>query len=146
MFKIRTGQTHIPISQLRINPSPALTPNTPITSPSPPTRTEEIPKLLPAPVLQPTAFSARMIPEQHLPSSPPLSRTTTPRRSALDNDGCFRTPALPKKKGAHDDGDQQMSSPPDSQERNGRAGEGVTSSAVRGSAARSLLGLSQVGR
>lgn len=145
MFKIRTGQTHLPISQLRITPDSPLRSNSPSASPSPSTRTEGVPKLLPAPVLQPTAFSARIVAEKHLLSSPPPSRTTTPHQSATDTDGCFRTPA-PKKKRVIDDGDQQMSSPPNSQERDEKIGDGVTSSAVRGFAARSLLGLSQVGR
>ena len=44
-------------------------------------RMESIPKLLPAPVLLPTAYSSRMIYDARFPSSPPAS--VSPERAAL---------------------------------------------------------------
>ena len=147
MYKIRTGQTNIPMSQLAIAPK----------SPQPPTpasnfssHTSVVPRLLPAPLIEPTPFSARMTVPPQVPSSPPKSQTGSPeeqRRVESKAEGdIFRTPALPKHQKLGTKG-QQLKSPPSSQ-RYARRDEldednELTSSAVRGSAARGLLGLMQ---
>ena len=147
MYKIRTGQTNIPMSQLSIAPkSPQLpTPASQFSS-----RTSIVPRLLPAPLIEPTPFSARMTFPTQMPSSPPKSQTGSPeeqtRVEPKTEREIFRTPALPKhqKLGMKS---QQLNSPPSSQ-RHTRRNEldednELTSSAVRGSAARGLLGLMQ---
>lgn len=102
------------------------------------------PKLLPAPVLKPTAYSARTIARPHIPSSPPYSTNSSPESAVRDE--FFRTPALPRSKMYEP---KQMSSPPESEERDvmraGRERESLTSSAVRGKAAIGLLGLRGAG-
>jgi len=86
---------------------------------------QAFPKLLPAPVLTPTAYSSRMIYEQVLPSSPPASKL-------LENNSQLRQFATP----AHQPM-RQLSSPPDSA---GRQAE-LASNAVKGRVAEGLLGL-----
>ena len=139
MFKVRTGQTNIPMS-LCVSPDP---PQLPVLAPQP-----TVPRLLPAPILQPTAYSARMIELPRISSSPPTSQHGSPARQAQIEarvpDDVFRTPALPKhKRGRVAEG--QLSSPPDSQERDDGMDldepTELTSSVVRGNAARDLLGL-----
>lgn len=138
-FKVQTNQTNLPLSQLRISrkePSPSRDPSR--------TRDEQpsLPKLLPAPVLHPTAFSARTIARPQDLSSPPCS----PDHSAQkDSPEVFRTPALPRQRGS--DAQRQLSSPPGSDERISKRRyedeDNLTSSAVRGKAAIGLLGLRQ---
>lgn len=142
MFKVRTGQTNLPMS-LCISPD---SPQLPVLAPP-----AAVPRLLPAPILQPTAYSARMTEPPGISSSPPTSQGESPERqiqigSRVPDDDVFRTPALPKhRRGPVADG--QLSSPPDSQQ--GVDGMDLdqntelTSSAVRGNAARDLLGLLQ---
>ena len=142
MFKVRTNQTNLPMSQLRVSPKspPRQNPVSPVS----PEQSVSLPTLLPAPELKPTAYSARTISQVHLPSSPPGSCKNSPEGNIVG--GVFRTPALPKNN-THNL-DLQLSSPPDSQEGDSRVLEGadfLTSSAVGGSVARSLLGLARTG-
>ncbi len=138
-FKVQTNQTNIPLSQLRISRDES--------EDRPPSRDSDfgpddqpsLPRLLPAPILRPTAYSARTIAPMQIPSSPPSSVNNSPNKASRDD--VFRTPALPRH--ATHALPQQTSSPPDSQERSkGRDNVGgLTSSAVRGKAAIGLLGL-----
>ena len=99
-----------------------------------------LPRLLPAPVLRPTAYSACTITQMQVPSSPPSSAENSPGKDFHNE--VFRTPALPRH--ATHILLQQTSSPPDSQEGRGHNdGDNLTSSAVRGKAAIGLLGLRQ---
>ena len=99
-----------------------------------------LPRLLPAPVLRPTAYSARTITQMQVPSSPPSSTDNNPGKDCHKE--VFRTPALPRH--ATHISLQQRSSPSDSQEGRGYNDEdNLTSSAVRGKAAIGLLGLRQ---
>jgi len=131
-FKVRTNQIHIPLAQLRISTSE---------SPHSPERQPSLPKLLPAPVLRPTAYSARTVTQSQIPSSPPSSPESNPEKVAREE--VFRTPALPR----HSTALRQINSPPDSQEGESRETyteeDNLTSSAVRGKAAIGLLGLRQ---
>jgi len=100
------------------------------------------PKLLPAPVLKPTAYSSRMIYDTALPSSPPASKS--PERGTLAQQMSMlaqqiSTPARPHVR--------QLSSPPDSAERDAARRDvdmDVTSSVVKGRVAEGLLGLRNV--
>jgi len=143
MFKIRTNQTNLPMSQLQV---PSNSPRSQYpTSTVSPEQANAFPRLLPAPELRPTAYSARTIPIDHLPSSPPNSRRNSPDSKLQEE--VFRTPALPN--GKTRTMELHLSSPPDNHGGNGRtldAPDGLTSSAVRGSVARSLLGLAHTGR
>ena len=138
-FKVQTNQTDLPLSQLRIDRNQ-------LSSPQKSTlrRDEQpsLPKLLPAPVLLPTAFSARMIARPQDLSSPPCSPG---HRAWKERPEAFRTPALPRQKVPTTLG--QLSSPPDSEEGMSRKQyeeeDNLTSSAVRGNAAIGLLGLRQ---
>ena len=142
IFKVRTGQTNLPLSQLRISPdSPQIQD---LASNGSSERPASLSRLLPAPELKPTAYSARNISQVQLPSSPPSSRTNSPNSDLQDQ--VLQTPALSKVK-AHLV-KEQLSSPPNSQGRTEKVAEGpesLTSSALRGSVARSLLGLAQRG-
>ena len=141
MFKVRTGQTNIPMSRCVSPDSPQL----PVLAP--PTT---FPRLLPAPILQPTAYSARMTELPRISSSPPTSQIESPARQIQNGarapDDEFRTPALPKRKRGVV-ADVQLSSPPDSQPRvdgmDVDQNTELTSSVIRGNAARDLLGLMQ---
>lgn len=139
MFKVQTNQTNLPMSRLRISPNSP--PSQSQNSGTSPERTNSLPRLLPAPELRPTAYSARMIPQAHPPSSPPSSRKSSPDGNVQEE--IFRKPALPKDR--TQPVDLHLSSPPDSDwaDREGEAVDPLTSSAVRGSVARSLLGLAQ---
>lgn len=131
-FKIRTNQIHIPLAQLRISTTES--PEWPESQPS-------LPKLLPAPILQPTSYFARTITQSQIPSSPPSSPKSNPEKRSRDE--VFRTPALPRQSTAL----RQIGSPADSPDgisRETHAEEdSLTSSAVRGKAAIGLLGLRQ---
>lgn len=98
-------------------------------------------KLLPAPVLVPTAYSTRFISESQMPSSPP-------REGAVDDDGStpkarvpqeFVTPVASRQAAA------QFSSPPYSEDhgrqRMNSDSDNLTSSVVKGRAADGLLKL-----
>ncbi|MCJ1460879.1 hypothetical protein MMC28_011261 [Mycoblastus sanguinarius] len=142
-FKVQTNQTNIPLSQLRISIHE--------NQEAPPLQDKDLqseeelslPKLLPAPVLRPTAYSARNIVDLQIPSSPPTSTANSPNRAGREEG--FRTPALPRHTAQTTP--RQTNSPPDSQERYSRSGahedDSLTSSAVRGKAAIGLLGLRQ---
>ena len=138
-FKVRTNQTDIPLSRLRLSstlcqdrsPSPA----------SSSTGQPLLPKLLPAPVLIPTAYSARTIniPRQDVTSSNPISVENSPYEGGDGN--VFRTPALPRQNICT--ANQQQGNPGGRQIRVGRYEEEdhAMNSAVRGKAAIGLLGL-----
>ncbi len=143
MFKVQTRQTNLPMSQLQIPSDPPRSEHPASTVSS--KQAISFPRLLPAPNLRPTAYSARTIPIVHLPSSPPNSRGNSPESKLQEE--VFHTPAVPK--GKTRIMELHLSSPPDSQEEKGRtvdAPDALTSSAVRGSVARSLLGLAHTGR
>ncbi|EKG17354.1 hypothetical protein MPH_05420 [Macrophomina phaseolina MS6] len=100
--------------------------------------TARVPKLLPAPVLMPTAYSTRFIPQ--MPSSPPPPRegedasSTTPRARVPQD---FATPVASRQAAA------QFSSPPYSEDRGRHRlnsdSDNLTSSGVKGRAADGLL-------
>lgn len=138
-FKVQTNQTNVPLSQLRTSRDESEDPPLSTDSSFGPDDQPSLPKLLPAPVLRPAAYSARTIAPTQIPSSPPSSVNNSPYKATRDD--VFRTPALPRH--ATHALPQQTSSPPDSQERSrGRDDvSGLTSSAVRGKAAIGLLGL-----
>ena len=140
MFKLETNQIGVPLSRLQL---PSRTGSTSSTSPQPPSTSQPntqapVPKLLPAPVLRPTAYSSRRIEEPQTLSSPPRSLEASPVKDASDD--VFLTPALPKRRVPNTK--MQMSSPPDSvgcgtpQE-----DDGLSSSIIKGRAAAGLLGL-----
>ena len=148
MFKVQTGQTNLPLSQLAISKkSPkhslsAVHVSSPVVSAAP--------KLLPAPVLEPTAYSARTIKFPQMPTSPPRLKTTNPAENvhveSFSVEEEFRTPALSKHMQVL--GQEQEPNCPHNGQRYAREKpafreEDLTSSAVRGSAARGFLGLKQ---
>lgn len=100
-----------------------------------------LPRLLPAPVLCPTAYTARTITQGRFPSLPPGYTESDPGTG--DYDEVFRTPALPRH--ATRLSIQQTSSPPDRRSRGEECNDdgNLTSSAVRGKAAIGLLDLRQ---
>ena len=139
LFKVQTNQTNIPLSRLRISnrepfdQSPSTRSPAVLRSPSQPT-------LLPAPVFRPTTQSIRTVRRPGMLSSPPSSSGASPVKYFSPE--LFRTPALPRQENLPM---QQTSSPPDSQSGRQSVVEGnrsnLSSSAVKGYAARSLLGL-----
>ncbi|KAL9102828.1 MAG: hypothetical protein Q9163_002077 [Psora crenata] len=138
-FKVRTNQVDVPFARLQVSTEEKPDTQSSRESTVQPDPQPSLPQLLPAPVLQPTAYSARTILQPHMLSSPPASPVTSPNRGAVDN--VFKTPALPRRQVTIEA--QQLSSPPGSQEGCTRAAteEGFTSSATKGTAAISLLGL-----
>ena len=85
LFKVQTNQTNIPMSQLQISmdgPSKQINVASTSSVSSPEPEEPSLPKLLPAPVLRPTAYSARTFALQQAPSSPPNSRGPSPQNSA----------------------------------------------------------------
>lgn len=91
-------------------------------------RAEEVPKLLPAPTLKPTAYSSRMIYDSGYPSSPPTSKS--PER--LPGARLIATPRRQRTFGIQ----------PDSAEKcDGACEQELTSSVVKGRVAEGLLGL-----
>ncbi|KAI9875903.1 MAG: hypothetical protein M1830_007805 [Pleopsidium flavum] len=153
MFKVKTHQTNIPLSRLQISPGKSVhvpPPHRPFPAQEPvaPPNAQDrsgIPKLLPAPILVPTAYSARHIYTSPIPSSPPNSASSSQERPSAD----FATSALPRQKHFHPP--MQLSSPPESQSRNVERARGVeaeaklTSSVVKGRAANGLLDLMNMG-
>ncbi|KAF2092157.1 hypothetical protein K490DRAFT_61602 [Saccharata proteae CBS 121410] len=167
-FKVKTDQTSVPLSRLEIpdryqrkcaSRSATTSPNSASASgpsqsaqniptiqisPSKPSeeRASSMPKLLPAPILRPTAYSSRMINEPSLPSSPPESNGVDDEETPKGREE-FETPTGNKHEAA------QLSSPPGSGER-GRQNsltesqgdsDALTSSVVKGRAASGLLEL-----
>ncbi|KAI9703709.1 MAG: hypothetical protein M1836_007479 [Candelina mexicana] len=125
MFKVQTNQTDVPLSRLQISPrkqSPtSLRKDTPLSttpqlnSTSQISETRAAPRLLPAPVLEPTAYTARRISAYHVPSSPPSSTGTIARMEVNEGQPRVTTPVTTKSKPAQSP--MQLSSPPASQER-----------------------------
>ncbi|KAL8849244.1 MAG: hypothetical protein Q9221_005774 [Calogaya cf. arnoldii] len=138
LFKVQTDQTNIPVSQLRLPTSsfPELNPS----APSSRRANVEPPRLLPAPILRLTVQPNGLPQSSQMLSSPPETRAGSP--SKAPDSGNFRTPSLPLSKVRLS---QQLSSPPNSQngDVNDRDVEDshLSSSAVKGEAAISLLGL-----
>ena len=146
MYKVRTNQVEVPFDQLYVEGENNKTKTTSeaveeavaqlrreaqeVEAASLDDRT--YPKLLPAPILRPTAYSSRMIYQEALPYSPPTSRTPQ-RPQQLQQ---LATPGRPLI--------GQLSSPPDSADRQTRRpGEDVDAagSLVKGHVAEGLLGL-----
>ena len=100
-----------------------------------------IPRLLPAPELRPTTNFAQNVPQPTVLSSPPLSPNAD--LQAHFPAAVFKTPALPKQ--VSRDAVLQLSSPPESVEKDPMEDQSpskeLTSSVVRGNAARGLLDL-----
>ncbi|SLM35147.1 hypothetical protein LPUS_04230 [Lasallia pustulata] len=151
MFKVQTNQTSIPMSRLQISPGSTGGRSSATVGPQGNVAEQRsnqaaLPRLLPAPVLRPTAYSARHITQTRVPSSPPNSPEVSPK--AVVQEEVFRTPALPRHKRLASP--LQMSSPPDSEALEGGRREdeddSVTSSVVKGRAANGLLGLMRLGR
>ncbi|KAL8936964.1 MAG: hypothetical protein Q9216_004661 [Gyalolechia sp. 2 TL-2023] len=131
LFKVRTDQTNVPISQLRIPSRGPLGKIVPHKETSQPT-------LLPAPVLKPAIHSARRVrPPRTFSSSSVRSETSPVRKSSLE---LSRTPPLPRNRVPSP---QSLSGPPDGQDEERFEGDHtyLNSSAVNGYAARNLLSL-----
>lgn len=167
LYKVRTDQTFVPLSCLEIPEkyqrkpakedasaeagSPVASPGRERTAPTI-TVTEDgpsdkgsegsAPKLLPAPVLLPTAYSTRFITEASMPSSPPHSvavdSNSTPRARGPQE---FVTPVASRQAAA------QLSSPPYSEDygrhRPHNDSDNLTSSVVKGRAAEGLMKLTR---
>lgn len=141
MYKVRTKQTKVPFTDLIVeDQSPQAKAQraadeaveelrreareVAARQPRPP-----IPRLLPAPVLQPTAYNSRTIYETQAPCSPLASSTPGELPSAAD----MKTPLREVRK---------VDSPATSVQRLQKSFEPeLTSSAVKGRAAKELLGL-----
>ena len=144
MYKIKTNQTRIPLDALEVVPRAAHSSLSTILAVQPPPSqsaspnqcqhdqeaTSGIPKLLPAPILRPTAYSSRKI--EYIRSSPPES----PEK--VSEHGSFATPIAARRV-------QQLlnipgtSISPEKERVENR--EDLTSSVVKGRAASSLLEL-----
>src|SRR5579862_6852622 len=126
MYKVKTNQIHVPMSELQIPSEPAKLlpkPGIPAASSAPKTLslqpTLSKPKLLPAPVLIPTAYSARRISEPYMPSSPPCSAPNSDEDSPglVDSeDQDFATPVVSRENRVLLS-PVQLSSPPSSEKR-----------------------------
>ena len=128
------------MSQLQISAQQPSRPLEPVPMVSSLSKEPSLPKLLPAPVLRPTAYSPRTIPQQKIPTSPPDSTVTSPE-SAPELTLSSRL-ATPQHKHLSDP--IQTSSPPSSPENMHVEVENWESSirsARRGNAARGLLDL-----
>ncbi|KAL9125139.1 MAG: hypothetical protein Q9217_005606 [Psora testacea] len=138
-FKIRTNQVDVPFAQLRVSMEDKQDAQSLRESTVQPGEHPPLPRLLPAPALQPTAYSARTVIYSHKPFCPLVSPVASTAR--VTEDDVFKTPAVPGGKASAEV--QQLSSPPDSQEDHiqGNKEALLNSSAVKGSAAISLLGL-----
>ncbi len=137
MYKIKTNQTQVPLDALEVVPRAAHSSLSTILAVQPPLSpnqslpaTSGIPKLLPAPILRPTAYSSRKI--EYIRSSPPESP-----EKVSENDS-FATPIAARRV-------QQLlnipgtSISPEKERVENR--EDLTSSVVKGRAASSLLEL-----
>lgn len=142
MYKVRTNQIGVPFSELRVPAEESA--EAAVAAAKEKARTDElsamlpaqqpayaIPKLLPAPILRPTAYSSRLIIEDYLPSSPPV--LTSPERSPE------RQAHTPLSRRSYQQRLRSPRSPPDS----GRVMDDreLTSSVVKGRIAEGLLGL-----
>ncbi|KAL9632890.1 MAG: hypothetical protein Q9164_005028 [Protoblastenia rupestris] len=138
-FKLRTNQVDVPFARLRVCTESEKDAPSSRESTAQPSEQPLLPQLLPAPALNPTSNSTRIATEPRSPSSPPVSPITSSAKPA--SGVMFRTPALPRRQANVEV--QQLSSPPDSQEGYVHVGneDTLTSSAIKGSAAISLLGL-----
>ncbi|KAI9812193.1 MAG: hypothetical protein M1827_004859 [Pycnora praestabilis] len=156
MFKVRTNQTNIPLSQLQISSrQPTQTPRTHDSARSrsitpkasvPALNARATSKLLPAPVLVPTAYSASHVTEAYIPSSPPEPAPSKHYTEENKTQAEFATLVVPRRRQARSP--TQLSSPPDSQEREDRLVRedvNLTSSVVKGRAANGLLKLMNIG-
>ena len=157
MFKINTHQTNIPLSRLQISPKKLVHPplqrqKSPSQEATTPQRDQvpivpTIPKLLPAPVLVPTAYSARLIQYPPIPSSPPRS-TGSSGSQATPSPG-LATPALPQQRRSRSP--TQLDSPLGNTEKRGQGAKSIdwdanlTSSVIKGRAATGLLNLMNMG-
>ena len=141
MYKVRTNQIDVPFTNLRV-------PQVPQTPKSHMAQVVEdavaqlrreaqevnarqlsaVPKLLPAPILRPTAYSSRMIYDTNIPSSPPVSLSPEKLPTAADV-------STPQREFG------QYGTPRGSVERLRRPEPELTSSAVKGRVAEGLLGL-----
>ncbi|KAL8828803.1 MAG: hypothetical protein Q9170_006441 [Blastenia crenularia] len=136
LFKVQTNQTNIPMSQL-LMPSRKSLGHDISSSSSPAEQRPFQPTLLPAPILKPANQPIQTVKEAQMLSSPPASSTGSPVK--LPTPQIFRTPALPQRRTQPL---QQTSSPPDSQDGERHSEDSrLTSSAVKGHAAISLLDL-----
>ncbi|KAI4222486.1 MAG: hypothetical protein L6R36_006107 [Xanthoria steineri] len=139
LFKVQSDQTNIPVSQLRL-PTPCVAGSDQWPASSSRAGIVQPPRLLPAPLLEPTVRPNRLSQSTQMLSSPPVTRAGSPSK-ASDGD-IFQTPSLPLSKVKLS---QPVSSPPNSQ--NGDLKDmdveesHLSSSAVKGHAAISLLGL-----
>ncbi|KAI9720873.1 MAG: hypothetical protein M1812_002712 [Candelaria pacifica] len=125
MFKVQTNQTDVPLSKLQISPQkqspPSLIANTSSSTTLQRSSTSQTPQLraapglLPALVLEPTAYSARRIPASHIPSSPPSSIGTVARMNPDEEEPRVNTPVAAKPSPTQSP--VQLSSPPSSQQR-----------------------------
>ncbi|MCJ1368233.1 hypothetical protein MMC16_007375 [Acarospora aff. strigata] len=152
MFKINTHQTNIPLSQLQISPkkmahSPPQYQQSPAQDVGTPWRTQAqhaISKLLPAPVLVPTAYSARQAYDASISSSPSSSVNSSQERPTPD----LTTPVLPKQRPSHPP--MQLDSPSGSQEKRSQGAKAsdsevnLPSSVVKDRAATGLLKLMNI--
>ena len=142
MFKVRTNQIDVPFISLQVPDRPksprSLTAQAVEEAVAQLRREAQevmarqptsIPKLLPAPILKPTAYSSRMIHETNLPSSPPVS---------LSPD---KLPTLPTDVSTPRREYGRYGTPLGSVERLRRPEPELTSSAVKGRVAEGLLGL-----
>lgn len=157
MFKINTHQTNIPLSRLQISPKMLVHPPAQLQKLPPqevitPQRAQApiralVSKLLPAPVLIPTAYSARLIHDPPIPSSQPTSIGSSGSHDTPSPG--IATPALPQQRRSHSP--TQLDSPPGSQERRAQKAKGVhsdanlPSSVIKGRAATGLLKLMNMG-
>jgi len=144
MYKIRTNQTQVPLDELQVVPRAAHSslstilavqpPESHSASPSQSQHREEanggVLKLLPAPILRPTAYSSRKI--EYIRSSPPASP-----ENASEND-TFATPIAARRVQQLLNMPSMVVSPEKERVENR---EDLTSSVVKGRAASSLLEL-----
>jgi len=137
MYKIKTNQTQVPLDALEVVPRAAHSSLSTILAVQPPLfpnqslpATSGIPKLLPAPILRPTAYSSRKI--EYIRSSPPESP-----EKVSENDS-FATPIAARRV-------QQLLNIPGTsispEKERVEHREDLTSSVVKGRAASSLLEL-----
>ena len=137
IYKVRTNQIDVPFADLRIPQSAKSQTAQAVEDAVAQLRREAqeanarqleaIPKLLPAPILKPTAYSSRMIYDTNLPSSPPVS--VSPEKLP---EGPMDV-STPQRESA------QRGTP--SMDRLRRLEPELTSSAVKGRVAEGLLGL-----
>ncbi|KAI9833001.1 MAG: hypothetical protein M1819_003833 [Sarea resinae] len=158
MYKVRTNQTSVPLSELEIAPRrqpiiPSATIDSEDSGSSQQSISDEqpdlVPKLLPAPILAPTAYS-KSIGDLYVPSSPPKvegrhHEGDIEQADVEDGENRFKTPVISRRRDDHSP--MQLSSPPDSQDRQDHNPRDkndevhLTSSVVKGRAATGLLDL-----